>query len=45
MSSLAGKLLVASTDLDDPNLSQTVVLGAEHDDEGAFGLVSIAQAR
>lgn len=39
MPSLTGKLLVASPDLDDPNFKQTVVLVADHDDEGAFGLV------
>ncbi len=38
--SLAGKLLVAAPDLDDPNFFRTVVLVVEHDDEeGALGLV------
>jgi len=39
MPSLAGKILVALPDLDDPNFRQTVVLVVDHDDEGAFGLV------
>lgn len=39
MDSLAGKLLVASADLADPNFERTVVLVVYHDDEGAFGLV------
>lgn len=38
--SLAGKLLVATPDLDDPNFFRTVVFIVEHDDvEGALGLV------
>lgn len=38
--SLAGKLLVATPDLDDPNFFRSVVLVVEHDDEeGALGLV------
>ncbi len=39
MSSLKGKLLVASPQLADPNFRHTVVLIIEHNDEGAFGLV------
>ena len=39
MESLRGKLLVASPSLLDPNFSRTVVLIAEHGDEGAMGLV------
>ena len=39
MSSLKGKLLVASPQLSDPNFHRTVVLIIEHNDEGAFGLV------
>lgn len=35
----AGKLLVASRDLDDPNFSRTVVLVTRFDEEGAMGLV------
>ncbi len=37
--SLAGKLLVASLALTDPNFFRTVVLLCRHDDEGALGLV------
>jgi putative transcriptional regulator len=38
--SLAGKLLVATPDMDDPNFFRTVVFIVEHDDdEGALGLV------
>lgn len=37
--SLKGKLLLASPTLLDPNFSRTVVLIAEHDDDGAMGLV------
>jgi putative transcriptional regulator len=37
--SLAGKLLVASPLLDDPNFNRTVVLLCAHSDGGAFGLV------
>lgn len=37
--SLAGRLLVASTDLVDPNFARTVVFLIQHDDEGALGLV------
>ena len=37
--SLKGKLLLASPTLEDPNFVRTVVLVAEHTDEGAMGLV------
>lgn len=37
--SLAGKLLVASPILDDPNFARSVVLICTHDRDGAFGLV------
>ena len=37
--SLAGKLLVASRNLRDPNFRQTVVLMLEHTDDGALGVV------
>jgi putative transcriptional regulator len=37
--SLAGKLLVATPVIGDPNFDRTVVLLLEHSDEGAFGLV------
>lgn len=37
--SLKGKLLLASPTLEDPNFVRTVVLVAEHSDEGAMGLV------
>lgn len=37
--SLAGKLLVASPRLTDPNFARTVVLICTHDENGAFGLV------
>jgi putative transcriptional regulator len=39
MDSLRGQLLIASPALADPNFSRTVVLIAEHGDEGAMGLV------
>src|SRR3712207_6511032 len=39
MESLRGKLLVASPSLVDPNFNRTVVLIAEHNDEGAMGVV------
>src|SRR4051794_4720 len=39
MESLRGKLLVASPTLTDPNFSRTVVLIAEHGDEGAMGVI------
>jgi putative transcriptional regulator len=37
--SLRGKLILASPTLIDPNFARTVVLIAEHTDEGAMGLV------
>src|SRR3954471_19204290 len=37
--SLRGKLILASPILRDPNFARTVVLIAEHSDEGAMGLV------
>jgi len=37
--SLAGRLLLASTTLEDPNFLRTVVLIGMHGDEGALGLV------
>jgi putative transcriptional regulator len=37
--SLKGQLLIASASLLDPNFKQTVVLVAEHAEEGAMGLV------
>ena len=37
--SLRGQLLIASASLVDPNFHRTVVLVAEHGDEGAMGLV------
>lgn len=39
MASLRGKLLIASPTLVDPNFRRSVVLIAEHTDEGAMGLV------
>jgi putative transcriptional regulator len=39
VSSLRGQLLVASPALVDPNFHRTVVLIAEHTDEGALGFV------
>jgi putative transcriptional regulator len=39
MSSLQGKLLVASAGLFDPNFRRAVVLVGHHDEEGAMGLV------
>lgn len=39
MDSLRGQLLVAAPPLADPNFRRTVVLIAEHDEEGALGLV------
>jgi len=39
MDSLKGKLLLASPTLLDPNFARTVVLVAEHTEEGAMGLV------
>ena len=38
-SSLQGHLLVASTDLADPNFHKSVVLLVRHDEDGALGLV------
>jgi putative transcriptional regulator len=37
--SMAGRLLVASTKLEDPNFARTVVLIGMHSEEGALGLV------
>ena len=39
MQSLAGKLLIASKTLMDPNFVQTVILIVQHDENGALGLV------
>lgn len=39
MESLAGRLLVASPDLIDPNFKRTVIYISNHSPEGAFGLV------
>ena len=39
MDSLRGRLLIASPALHDPNFRRTVVLVAEHNEEGAMGLV------
>jgi putative transcriptional regulator len=39
MRSLRGQLLVAGPGLDDPNFRRTVVLLAEHGEDGAMGLV------
>ncbi|RCS42123.1 YqgE/AlgH family protein [Bremerella cremea] len=39
MESLAGKFLIASPYLPDPNFLRTVVLMVQHDHEGALGLV------
>lgn len=39
MSGLAGRLLVASPPLGDPNFDRTVVLLLHHDDQGALGVV------
>lgn len=39
MEYLAGKLLIASPYLPDPNFNRTVVLMLQHDDDGALGLV------
>ena len=39
MKSLAGHLLVASPQLQDPNFSQSVVLMIQHTEEGALGVV------
>ncbi|MEM6507387.1 MAG: YqgE/AlgH family protein [Planctomycetota bacterium] len=37
--SLAGKLILASPAMDDPNFEHTVILMVEHSEEGALGLV------
>ena len=37
--SLAGRLLVATPELDDPNFSRTIVYLVQHDDRGALGVV------
>lgn len=37
--SAAGRLLVATPPMDDPNFERSVVLLLQHDDDGAFGLV------
>ncbi|MGH6922034.1 MAG: YqgE/AlgH family protein [Geminicoccaceae bacterium] len=37
--SLAGQLLVATPELDDPNFSHTIVYMVQHDDGGAMGVV------
>jgi putative transcriptional regulator len=39
VASLRGKLIVASPALGDPNFARSVVLIAEHNDDGAMGLV------
>lgn len=39
MKSLQGHLLIASQDLGDPNFHRTVVLIAQHSEEGALGLI------
>ena len=39
MESIKGHLLIASSDLPDPNFAQTVVLVVEHDSNGALGIV------
>ncbi len=39
MTSLAGKLLIASPRLQDPNFVRTVILIVTHDENGALGLV------
>jgi putative transcriptional regulator len=39
MKSLKGSLLIAAPGLSDPNFARTVVFMAEHNKEGAFGLV------
>jgi putative transcriptional regulator len=37
--SLAGQLLVATPELDDPNFSHTIVYMVQHDERGALGVV------
>lgn len=44
MESLRGKLLIASPAIVDPNFRRTVVLVAEHTEEGAMGVVLNRQA-
>ena len=39
MDSLRGKLLLASPTMSDPNFARSVILIAEHTEEGAMGLV------
>ena len=39
MDSLKGKLLIASTQLGDPNFAHTVTLIVQHDENGALGLI------
>jgi putative transcriptional regulator len=39
MESLAGKLLIASPRLQDPNFAQAVILIVSHDENGALGLI------
>jgi putative transcriptional regulator len=39
MSGVAGRLLVATPQLQDPNFTRTVVLVLDHDDDGAMGIV------
>lgn len=39
MERLSGKLLIAMPSLEDPNFARAVVAIADHDDEGAIGLV------
>ncbi len=39
VSSLAGRLLVATPALADPNFDRAVVLLLDHDDEGSLGVV------
>ncbi|QDU56005.1 YqgE/AlgH family protein [Aeoliella mucimassa] len=39
MESIAGKLLVASRELRDPNFTQSVVMMIEHSPEGALGVI------
>lgn len=36
---VAGRLIVASPALEDPNFARTIVLVCAHDDDGAFGVV------
>src|SRR3954462_10354655 len=39
MESLKGQLLLASTQLGDPNFSSTVILIVQHDENGVLGLI------